>query len=199
MKLAEKLIAELCQFYSLFWLGAANAQDAKLIEAAKKEGGKVVVYGSLENDTMDLLSAAFKKKTGMEVDYWRDAADKVTDRVIAETRAGKPLDRCRADDDLDHASSDSKGRLVGEIRFAVGEMLFPKKSLHPNLGPALSQHGDRRGLSHWHHQTSGCAQIARRSGEAAIQGKVVIPDPSQHTTTAQWLASLHKIMGQGAC
>ena len=58
----------------LSWLGAANAQDAKLIEAAKKEGGKVVVYGSLENDTMDLLSAAFKKKTGMEVDYWRDAA-----------------------------------------------------------------------------------------------------------------------------
>jgi len=27
------------------------------------------------------------------------------------------------------------------------------------------------------------------------KGKVVFPDPSQHTTTAQWLASLHKIMG----
>ncbi len=34
---------------------AALAQDAKLIEAAKKEGGKVIVYGSLENDTMDLI------------------------------------------------------------------------------------------------------------------------------------------------
>ena len=28
------------------------------------------------------------------------------------------------------------------------------------------------------------------------KGKVVVPDPSQHTTTAQWLASLHKIMGK---
>src|SRR5947208_11365285 len=69
---------------------SALAQDAKLIEAAKKEGGRVVVYGSLENDTMDLLSAAFKKKTGLDVDYWRDAANKVTDRVTAEARAGKP-------------------------------------------------------------------------------------------------------------
>ena len=66
------------------------AQDAKLIEAAKKEGGKVVVYGSLENDTMDLIAAALKKRTGLEVDYWRDAANKVTDRVAAEARAGKP-------------------------------------------------------------------------------------------------------------
>src|ERR671925_1937941 len=67
------------------------AQDAKLIEAAKKEGGKVVVYGSIENDTMDLIAAALKKKTGLEVDYWRDAANKVTDRVTNESRAGKPL------------------------------------------------------------------------------------------------------------
>ena len=26
-------------------------------------------------------------------------------------------------------------------------------------------------------------------------GKLVIPDASQHTTTAQWMASLHKVMG----
>ncbi len=63
---------------------AVYAQDAKLIEAAKKEGGKVVVYGSLENDTMDLISAAFKKKTGIEVDFWREAANKVMDRAVTE-------------------------------------------------------------------------------------------------------------------
>src|SRR5687768_1321732 len=28
------------------------------------------------------------------------------------------------------------------------------------------------------------------------RGKLVMPDASQHTTTAQWLASLHKIMGK---
>ena len=67
------------------------AQDAKLIEGAKKEGGKVVVYGSIENDTIDLISAALKKKTGLETEYWRASATKVMDRVISESRAGKPL------------------------------------------------------------------------------------------------------------
>ncbi len=47
----------------LSWHGAVLAQDAKLIEAAKKEGGKVIVYGSLENETMDLIAAAMKKRT----------------------------------------------------------------------------------------------------------------------------------------
>src|SRR5262245_38103758 len=60
-----------------------GAQDAKLVEAAKKEGGKVVVYGSIENDTMDLISAAFKKKTGLEVDFWRAASTKVMDRALS--------------------------------------------------------------------------------------------------------------------
>ena len=46
-------------------------QDGKLVDAAKKEGGKVVVYGSLENDTMDMIAAALKKKTGLETDYWQ--------------------------------------------------------------------------------------------------------------------------------
>ena len=71
--------------------GLLSAQDAKLMEAAKKEGGKVVVYGSIENDTMDLISAAFKKKTGLEVEFWRAASTKVMDRVLSEYRAGKPL------------------------------------------------------------------------------------------------------------
>ena len=30
--------------------GASFGQDAKLVEAGKKEGGKVVIYGSLESD-----------------------------------------------------------------------------------------------------------------------------------------------------
>ena len=39
--------------------GWVLAQDAKLVDAAKKEGGKVVIYGSLENDTMALIAAAW--------------------------------------------------------------------------------------------------------------------------------------------
>ena len=45
------------------------SQNAKLIEAAKKEG-KVVAYGSLESDNADAVFQVFKKKTGIDVDYW---------------------------------------------------------------------------------------------------------------------------------
>ncbi len=36
----------------LFIALPAFGQDTKLVEAAKKEGAKVVIYGSLENDTV---------------------------------------------------------------------------------------------------------------------------------------------------
>jgi len=68
--------------------GLLFGQDSKLVDAAKKEGGRVVIYGSIENDTMDLVAAALKKKTGLETEYWRAAANKVTDRVVNESRTG---------------------------------------------------------------------------------------------------------------
>src|SRR5690349_8678484 len=66
------------------------AQNAKVVEAGKKEG-KVAVYGSLESDTADAVFSQFKKKTGIEVDYWRASATKVMDRALTESRASKPL------------------------------------------------------------------------------------------------------------
>jgi iron(III) transport system substrate-binding protein len=72
-------------------LKIAAAQDAKLIEAAKKEGGKVVVYGSLDSDTGDAIGNAFQKKTGIKMDYWRASSTKVMDRAASEFRAGRPL------------------------------------------------------------------------------------------------------------
>ena len=44
--------------------GTASAQDIKLIEAAKKEGGKAVVYGSLDSDTGDASAMPFSKRPG---------------------------------------------------------------------------------------------------------------------------------------
>src|SRR5215207_7096402 len=74
-----------------FMMGAADGQEAKLIDAAKKEGGKVVVYSSMESSISDGIAAGFKKKTGLEMDYWRGSSTKVLDRALSEHRAGKPL------------------------------------------------------------------------------------------------------------
>jgi hypothetical protein len=62
-----------------------------LIEAAKKEGGKVVVYGSLQDNSMEPIGNAFQAKTGLELNYWRGTATKVMDRALVEHRSGKPL------------------------------------------------------------------------------------------------------------
>jgi iron(III) transport system substrate-binding protein len=178
---------------ALLSTGSVFAQDAKLVDAAKKEGGKTVVYGSLENDTMDLISTAFKKKTGLDVDFWRDSANKVTDRVAAEFRAGKP----QADVVLTTTSTlrlIQKDGLLAKYD-SPSAKAFPKNVIDANLGPAYRS----TVIGVVYHTGIIKPAEAPKSLEditkPQYKGKVVFPDPSQHTTTAQWLASLHKIMG----
>jgi len=168
-------------------------QDSKLVDAAKNEGGKVVIYGSLENDTMDLITAALKKKTGLEVDYWREAANKVTDRVANESRAGKPL--------FDVVlTTKSTMQLIQKDGFLArydspSTRAFSKEFVDPNLGPTY-----RNTIIGIVYNTAIIKPAdAPKSLEDLVKpqykGKVVVPDASQHTTTAQWMASLHKVMG----
>ena len=56
------------------FISETAAQDSKLIDAAKKEGGKVIVYGSPETPVVDAVIQAFQKKTGLAADYWRPSA-----------------------------------------------------------------------------------------------------------------------------
>jgi iron(III) transport system substrate-binding protein len=173
--------------------GFSGAQDAKLIEAAKKEGGKVVVYGSIENDTMELISAAFKKKTGLAVDFWRSSATKVMDRVVSESRAGKPLYDVALTNSAPMDFMYNEGALTKYD--SPSAKAFPKSVMHPHLGPQYRN--SIIGIVY----NSGIVKAADapKSLEDLLKpqyrGKVVMPDASQHTTTAQWLASLHKVMG----
>ena len=170
-----------------------HAQDAKLIEAAKKEGGKVVVYGSIENETMELIAAAFKKKTGLAVDFWRSSATKVMDRAQSEFRAGKPL-------------YDVVLTITPPMEFLMQDGIlakydspanrfFPKHVMHPQLGPQYRNSV----IGIVYHAGLIKPADAPKSLEDLLKpqyrGKVVVPDASQHTTTAQWMASLHKVMG----
>ena len=62
------------------------AQSAAMIAAAKKEGGKVVAYGSLESEAFDAVKAGFEKKTGLQLDYWR-ASGALDAETYARVRA----------------------------------------------------------------------------------------------------------------
>ena len=171
----------------------AQAQSAKLIEAAKKEG-KVVAYGSLESDTMDSIMQAFQKKFGVEVEYWRASATKVMDRAMSEFRAGKPL----ADVIV---TADNVMRLMQQQGFfqkyeSPTNSDFPKDVIDAALGPRY-----RNVVIGVVYNKSALkpAEFPKSLEDLAkpqYKGKIVMPDPTQHTTTTQWLASLYKIMGR---
>jgi iron(III) transport system substrate-binding protein len=169
------------------------AQDTKLVEAAKREGGRVVVYGSIENDTMDLISAAFKKKTGLDTEFWRSSSTKVMDRVLGESRTAKPLYDVVLTNTAPMEFMYNEGGL-GKYDSPSGKA-FPKEVLHQNLGPQYRNSV----IGIVYHAGIVKPPDAPKSLEDLLKpqynGKVVMPDPSQHTTTTQWLASLHKIMG----
>jgi spermidine/putrescine-binding protein len=75
----------------LSFTSKAVVQDPRLIDAAKKEGGKVIIYGSPETPVVDAVIQAFQKKTGLSVDYWRASAMSVMNRAMSEYRAGNAL------------------------------------------------------------------------------------------------------------
>jgi len=177
-----------------FYAGtSAHAQSTKLIEAAKKEG-KAIAYGSLESDTMDEIMKGFRKKTGLDIEYWRASATKVMDRALSESRAGRPV----ADLII---TNDNPLRLMQKQNFfqkyeSPTWSDFSKDAIDPVLGPRY-----RNVIIGIVYNKSGIKPAdAPKSLEDLVnpkyKGKLVMPDPTQHTTTTQWVTSLHKLLGK---
>lgn len=177
----------------LFLVAPAFGQDAKLVEAGKKEG-KVVAYGSLESDTVEAIRKAFQKKTGIQMEYWRASATKVMDRALSEYRAGKPLFDVILTNDAPLQILFKEGIFAKYDSPSAKD--FPKEAIDPNLGPRY-----RNVIVGVVYNKSVIKPAdAPKSLEDLLnpkfKGKLVMPDPVQHTTTTQWLASLHKLMGK---
>jgi iron(III) transport system substrate-binding protein len=171
----------------------AVGQSSSLIEAARKEGGKVFVYGSLQDSSMEPIGKAFQSKTGLELNYWRGTATKVMERVIAEHRAGKPLyDVILTNDNPmeimqkegvfarydSPAASRSDGGGSGDMgpiyRFAMIAVVYNKSAIKPGEAPKSLE------------------DIVKPQ----FRGRIAMPDPTQDTTTMRWLSSLDKLMGK---
>ncbi|HEY3150621.1 MAG TPA: extracellular solute-binding protein [Candidatus Binatia bacterium] len=172
----------------------ALAQDAKLIDAAKKESGAIVAYGSLESNTVEPIVDAFKKKTGLTVEYWRASATKVMDRALAEQRAGKSVFDVMVNNSGAIHVMKKEGLFAKYLSPAA--KAFPKEVIDPDLGPVYRN----TPIGIVYHKGLISTAEAPRSLEDLLnskyRGKLVMPDPTQHTTTLQWLASLYKIMGK---
>jgi iron(III) transport system substrate-binding protein len=169
------------------------SQSANLIDAGKKEG-KAVIYGSLESDTAGAVFKTFKQKTGIEVEYWRASATKVMDRALSEHRAGKPLFDIILTNDNPMQIMQKEGIFAKYDSPSAKE--FTKESIDPNLGPryrnvVIGVVYNKSALS-----PADYPKSLEDLTKPQYRGKIVMPDPTQHTTTTQWVASLEKLMGK---
>jgi iron(III) transport system substrate-binding protein len=173
--------------------GSVYSQNASLIDVGKKEG-KAVIYGSLESDTAGAVFKIFKQKTGIEVEYWRASATKVMDRALSEYRAGKPLFDIILTNDNPMQIMQKEGIFAKYDSPSAKE--FTKESIDPNLGPryrnvVIGVVYNKNALS-----PADYPKSLEDLTKPQYRGKIVMPDPTQHTTTTQWVASLEKLMGK---
>lgn len=163
------------------------------VDAAKKEG-RLVIYGTVVPQVMKLIQSGFEAKYGVKIEYWRADATKVIDRVLTEWRSGKPgfdlvigargplalgkEDGVYAKFSPSGAASfpakfkDKDGQLIAWRVTPVG-VLYNTEMVKANDVPrALDDLLD----SKW-------------------QGKLSLPDPSRHASTAQYLWNLQQIKG----
>ena len=192
MQLKIKLI--FCLLAVATWSAAAvHAQDAGLIQAAKKEG-KVVVYGSLESDTTDTITKGFTKKTGIGVEYWRASATKVMDRALSEYRAGKPLFDIILTNDNPMQIMFNQGIFAKYDSPTAND--FPKDAIDPNLGARYRNVVIGVVYNKDLIKPADAPKSLEDLVKPQYRGKLVMPDPTQHTTTTQWVASLWKVLGK---
>jgi iron(III) transport system substrate-binding protein len=172
---------------------SAAAQDANLIDAAKKETGPIIAYGSLESNTVEPIVEAFKKKTGLTVEYWRASATKVMDRALGELRAGKSVFDVMVNNSGAIHVMKNEGLFAKYISPAA--KAFPKEVIDPEVGPIYRNTPIGIVYNKGMIKTADVPKSLEDLLNPKYKGKFVMPDPTQHTTTLQWLASLYKIMG----
>jgi len=171
---------------------AALPAQADLVAAAKREG-RLVLYGSLT--TLDVVNKIFESRYGIPVEYWRAASTRVLDRVLNETRAGRPQ--------FDVVQTNSSPMMV--LREAGAFARYPSPSyemfgrstrdpqalVSPQflVIPIGIVYNTR--LVRPEEAPRGLLDLL----EPKWKGRVVMADPTLHTTTAQWLMELRSVLG----
>jgi iron(III) transport system substrate-binding protein len=162
-------------------------------EAAKKEA-RIVVYGTTIPNVMAPIHAGFEKRYGVKVDYWRASATAVIDRAITEWRAGKP-------------GFDVVFAINGTISLLKRENALAKFT--PPAAAKFPAHlKDKDGvLTAFRHTPLSIlynTELVKPADlpksfddllDAKWQGKIAMPDPSRHTSTAQFLWNMQKVKG----
>jgi len=172
---------------------AASAQPVN-VEAAKKEG-KVVIYGTIVPQVMTLIEKGFEGKYGIKIEYWRADATKVIDRVLTEWRAGKP--------GFDIVIGARGALLLGKEENVYAKFV-PTNTAN---FPAKFKDADGK-LTAWRVTPVGVLYNTELVKSADVpnslddlldpkwHGKISMPDPSRHASTAQYLWNQNQTKGE---
>jgi iron(III) transport system substrate-binding protein len=116
------------------------------------------------------------------------------DRALAELRAGKSVFDVMVNNSGAIHVMKKDGLFAKYLSPAA--KAFPKEVVDSEVGPVYRN----TPVGIVYNRGSVSAADAPKSLEELLnpkyKGKLVMPDPTQHTTTLQWLASLYKIMGK---
>jgi iron(III) transport system substrate-binding protein len=170
----------------------AQAQPVN-VEAAKQEG-KVIVYGAQVPQAMKGLHAGFEKKYGITVEYWRGSSTQVAERALSEFRAGKP--------GYDVVEGNRGVQLIMKNEGLFAKYIPPSSEKFP------AQFKEKDGLiTPWRALPISILYNTEMVKPAEAPktlddllspkwtGKITMPDPTRHTTTAQFLWNLSKFKG----
>jgi iron(III) transport system substrate-binding protein len=163
------------------------------IDAAKKEA-RVVVYAAVPPQTMKVINDPFEKKYGIRVDYWRASTTGILERALNEWRVGQ-------------AGADVIEGNKGPQLILKSEGVFDK-FMPPSAGRFPQQFLEPDGiLTPWRFNPISILyntelvkkeELPRTLSDLLLprwRGKITIPDPSRHTTTAQFMADLGRYEG----
>src|SRR3989338_849009 len=196
MKMREEggsfVLGLLAVFALIHCTGNAQAQPVN-VDAAKKEG-KVIVYGAQVPQAMKPLHAGFEKKYCISVDYWRGSSTKVSERALTEWRAGKP--------GFDVVEGNRGVQLIMR-----DEGLF-QKFIPPSSAKFPDQFKEKDGMmTPWrvlpisilYNTDMVKFEELPKTFDDLLNpkwtSKITMPDPTRHTTTAQFLWNLNKFKG----
>jgi iron(III) transport system substrate-binding protein len=89
MKLAVLVLPIVCANTAAFAAAASGSdREARLVAAAQKEG-EVYIYHSTPTEDLSPITAAFTKKYGIKVKFWRSGSEAILQRVVTEARGGR--------------------------------------------------------------------------------------------------------------
>lgn len=177
----------------MLMLGVNSLAQQVNLDAAKKEG-KVVIYGTVVPQVMSQIEKGFEAKYGIKIEYWRADATKVIDRVLTEWRSGRP-------------GFDLVIGARGPLALAKQDGVYAKFSAAAAANfPAKFKDPDGQ-LTAWRVTPVGVLYNTELVKSADIPknhddlldlkwlGKISMPDPSRHASTAQFLWNLQQVKG----